>query len=567
MSQRQKKITSYMSNRRVSRFLKVLTWNLAGDDLHASFIFDLETKYEKIALEVKKHKPDILNLQETTVPHEIWEDLGYKLCGSTRSHGSGLVELWYRSESCQLDTHWSVKPDLGSTKYAFPIAQFSGKFGKVTVCNIHLYSGKYKPELRLEKLKKIMEAIGRRNHVIIMGDANMRKAETDDACRVLGMQDAYIQVKKFVDARFTWNSYENKFHANGFELKCRFDRIFLKDFVCHTLDFVGNKSINGAYLSDHFGLVTELEFTDFPNKTLFTIQHEKRKIIILDIETIGFPKKNVYDDYNHPSYLDAYDTSRLVQVSWMICDSCLNEIALKNRIIRPEGFRVQKTEIHGISHEFATKNGREICSVISEFMEDITGAECIVAHKASFDVNVWRSEFIRNKRFDVVEKFNNLEVFDSMVETKFIVNAKDRSNKIKPPRLEELYEFATGKKIQKAHDAMHDVKNLHEALQKLMKSKKIQFISKNQQIKTDKTGKSMLDVDTLSDCLAKIDINHDKTEEYTMKPKKTVSCCLVKMDVNLVKTIEIIVKPKKEVNCSDNNLVRTKEYTVKLKKR
>jgi endonuclease/exonuclease/phosphatase family metal-dependent hydrolase len=283
MSQRQKKITSYMSNRRVSRldFLKVLTWNLAGDDLHASFHFDLETKYEKIALEVEKHKPDILNLQETTIPHEIWEDLGYKLCGSTRSHGSGLVELWYRSESCQLDTHLSVKPDLGSTKYAFPIAQFSGKFGKVTVCNIHLYPGKDNAKKRLDKLGSISEAIGHHNPVIIMGDANMRDFETDDACRMLGMQDVYNGDINYLDVRFTWDGFKNEFHSESFRFRCRFDRIFIKNLVCYSLDFVGNEEINDAYLSDHFGLVAKLEFTDFPdnqNHMINTILPDKAAV-------------------------------------------------------------------------------------------------------------------------------------------------------------------------------------------------------------------------------------------------------------------------------------------------
>ena len=51
-----------------------------------------------------------------------------------------------------------------------------------------------------------------------------------------------------------------------------------------------------------------------------------------------------------------------------------------------------------------------------------------------------------------------------MVLTKPHVKATDKNGKLKNPKLSELYEFATGRPMENAHDSLHDTRNLHSSI-------------------------------------------------------------------------------------------------------
>ena len=58
--------------------------------------------------------------------------------------------------------------------------------------------------------------------------------------------------------------------------------------------------------------------------------------LIIDIETTGLPNRKGLKFGENPSYLDnnKYDSCRIVQISYMLCDNKLEKIKLNDNIIK-----------------------------------------------------------------------------------------------------------------------------------------------------------------------------------------------------------------------------------------
>jgi len=64
--------------------------------------------------------------------------------------------------------------------------------------------------------------------------------------------------------KFSWDSFSNQYHSNGFGFNARFDRAYVrgKDLGVSKFGLIGNHPVNGTegdHLSDHFGLVVAVE--------------------------------------------------------------------------------------------------------------------------------------------------------------------------------------------------------------------------------------------------------------------------------------------------------------------
>lgn len=107
---------------------------------------------------------------------------------------------------------------------------------------------------------------------ILLGDFNMRTAE--DIHAETALQDGG---GRWMDAwkasppgpikyasKFTWDSFVNKYHEDGFQYRARYDRCYYRgeDIVgVEKFDLIGNRPVEdrpGEYLSDHFGMVVVL---------------------------------------------------------------------------------------------------------------------------------------------------------------------------------------------------------------------------------------------------------------------------------------------------------------------
>ena len=200
--------------------------------------------------------------------------------------------------------------------------------------------------------------------------------------------------------------------------------------------------------------------------------------LFFDTETTGFPKRAGWDEYFDPKQLKAYDSSRVVSISWIIRNTKTNFIKAEYFIVNPEGFVIDNEgracQVHGITQEKATTEGKHMSNIIEQLTEDIAEykPKLLVGHNVKFDYHIVLSEIYRcmhpsgyELRADETEKFQNL--YDTFSATKrycTMENGKDfariltwKMGDFKPPKLSELYHELFREKFE-AHDAYEDTK-------------------------------------------------------------------------------------------------------------
>lgn len=191
--------------------------------------------------------------------------------------------------------------------------------------------------------------------------------------------------------------------------------------------------------------------------------------LIIDVETTGLPdcKSLSYGQYPSPDCLDKYDSSRIVQFSMMLCDENLEQIQMIDFIIKSDGFTIENSNFHGITNEISSKKGilfSHVALILSHHLKKVSH---IIAHNAMFDISIIKSELHRLSMNSIIEEIDSKQILCTMKETKQLVQAKNKYNKLKDPSLAELYKFAVGKDIENAHNSNYDVINLHLAIQNL----------------------------------------------------------------------------------------------------
>lgn len=149
-------------------------------------------------------------------------------------------------------------------------------------------------------------------------------------------------------------------------------------------------------------------------------------------------------------------------------------IKIENYLIKPCGYQVASTEIHGITEEMAEK-GQPFKNVINKFSQDVKKVEALIAHNINFDDNILKSEMIRHDLYTLLNEYDKVEKICSMKKCKYIVKALGKNGKVKFPRQRELYQFVMGEEVMGEHDAKYDVINLGRVITKLIKQKKFKF--------------------------------------------------------------------------------------------
>lgn len=171
--------------------------------------------------------------------------------------------------------------------------------------------------------------------------------------------------------------------------------------------------------------------------------------LVFDTETTGMPrnwKAPVSQVSNWP---------RVVQLAWILIDAEGNEIARKDRIIKPEGYSIppDATRIHGISTERAKLEGAELPLVLDEFETALNRSGVVVAHNIDFDYKVLGSEFYRLKKMNPLDNYKQI---CTMKESTHFCAIPNRYG-YKWPSLSELHHKIYGRGFEEAHNAMIDV--------------------------------------------------------------------------------------------------------------
>ena len=184
--------------------------------------------------------------------------------------------------------------------------------------------------------------------------------------------------------------------------------------------------------------------------------------LILDVETTGLPKSRKA----HYTDLAAYEPARIVQFTMMQCDNDLNEVELKDYIVKADGFIIENSHIHGITQDISDVDGISFIDILPKLEELLQTCDTIYAHNAEFDINVIKSELLRYKRQDLIDLIHTKIIICTMRETTNMVNIRTKYGP-KWPTLAELYYYLFRAPLENAHNSKYDVINLHKIVQKL----------------------------------------------------------------------------------------------------
>lgn len=164
-------------------------------------------------------------------------------------------------------------------------------------------------------------------------------------------------------------------------------------------------------------------------------------ILFFDTETTGVSK---YKDH-------------LVQLAWVLCDASGSILAKRSSLVRPTGFSIPQaaSRIHGITTDFAQRNGSPISTVLREFAADAARAERIVAHNMQFDFGILQTAYqSAGASFPLAGKS---QVCTMRVSTDWCKLPKlDGRPGHKYPKLPELHYFLFKRGFDGEHDALQD---------------------------------------------------------------------------------------------------------------
>lgn len=178
------------------------------------------------------------------------------------------------------------------------------------------------------------------------------------------------------------------------------------------------------------------------------------KYLIVDTETNGIPSLLGFNSYYSYKNIDKYNNARIVQLSWLVCNQDEQILEDHDYIIRPFNFKIENSNIHGITNEKALTHGLQLRHILDIFAQSIAQVNYIVCHNIIFDINVIKSELYRIGHLEtilLIDKKNlicTLETANSCI--------KKRGH-LKSSKLEELYEYFTDKEMEGAHNSKFDV--------------------------------------------------------------------------------------------------------------
>ena len=176
----------------------------------------------------------------------------------------------------------------------------------------------------------------------------------------------------------------------------------------------------------------------------------KRKYMIFDVETNGLPMKKSYDEYYCPKKIKFYDTSRIIEIGYIICDrdKIMKEYS---SLIKPDGFDIKNTHIHGITDKYARKEGIDMKEFLEIFKKDLKEIDSVVSHNIDFDSNVMLSEIYRYDELDIYDIFKTKKKYCTMKIAKKLYNLE------RYPKLKNLYKALFNKIYKQTHRALDDV--------------------------------------------------------------------------------------------------------------
>ena len=173
-------------------------------------------------------------------------------------------------------------------------------------------------------------------------------------------------------------------------------------------------------------------------------------IIVIDTETTGLPKTKGFNDYYDPKYLQYYESSRLIEIGYIIFSNKGEKIKSNSFLIKPNKFLIKNTFIHGITHKDANNKGIELNEGLNILNKDLTNINIIVAHNILFDINIILSEAYRCNNNTLIDNIRSKKLECSMKLGKDVLNLS------RFPKLVVLYKTLFNEDIKQDHRALSD---------------------------------------------------------------------------------------------------------------
>lgn len=231
------------------------------------------------------------------------------------------------------------------------------------------------------------------------------------------------------------------------------------------------------------------------------------RLAFFDLETTGLAEQIGYDQYYPYTDIDRYRNARIVQIAVVVYDIVdLNdfaaetikpdrmlatddakldyrqvrnylvaESAVHDYIIKPEGFVIRNSDIHGIEDAFARQNGFDFKDAMNLLTNDLLSSDTLIAHNIIFDKNVLLSELYRHGCLDLIRVIEKKNTFCTSKECKLITKIK-RGNEFKQPRLAELHKFLFDSEAENLHNAIFDTKVMAKCFFELLNRQKLYII-------------------------------------------------------------------------------------------
>lgn len=216
-----------------------------------------------LSLGKNKRRPDIIALQESPYPSfgtEIFSEQGYVSVGGTKLSHCAYVDLLLMKELAEQAKPISLRSDLPSVACRVLLPNKT----TISVSSSHLAPFKTGARIRLKQCQDLRESLLRESaNMISLGDYNARQIEDKDMENLLGI-DAWKAAGSNRN-KFTWDSFLNKYHEDGFAFRARFDRCYVGGHNIQVKRFglVGNQPVESTkdFLSDHYGMIIGLDIT------------------------------------------------------------------------------------------------------------------------------------------------------------------------------------------------------------------------------------------------------------------------------------------------------------------
>lgn len=174
------------------------------------------------------------------------------------------------------------------------------------------------------------------------------------------------------------------------------------------------------------------------------------KYLIFDSSPISKPK-----NYSAP-FSDTFSWPRMLHLSWIVLDKDFKPLEDYDCIIKPQGFKVDKTHLRytHLSQEEVEKRGENIGEVLKAFNESVDGADYVFAHNLAMHQNIIAAEFIRE---GLQHSIFHADGFCLMQEATYFCKIPGKRGGYKWPSLTELHAILFKQRYSPANNARADV--------------------------------------------------------------------------------------------------------------